>query len=267
MISRDGRSAVWIVTADAEASSKQTRQLVKQIREEVLPSIDKSFKGSVAGDTAIGMDYDEVVLGSFPVVIGSVLLLTFLLLYASFRSVLLPLKAIAMNLFVTGSTLGFVVLMYQFGYMPGAEAFPLNINTPLTLFVLLFGLSMDYEVILISRMKERYEATGEHEESIVNGISSTAGMVNGAASIMVVVFGVFLFADFQLIQELGVGLAFAIFVDAWLVRSVLVPVLMKLLGHGNWWGFRAWTNFLIHGKAPSDVTAAKGGVQEGHGLY
>ncbi len=245
LVSRDGKSTLLVVIPLTEASSEQTRTLVKKIRNEVIPEIIEGFTGAVTGETAIGLDYDAKVIGSFPYVIGSVIILTFIILYVTFRSVLIPLKAILMNLLVTGSTLGFVVLMYQFGYMFGAEPFPLSINTPLTLFVLLFGLSMDYEVILISRMKEQYEMTKDHEGSVAYGIVATSGMVNGAASIMVVVFGVFVMADFQLIQELGVGLAFAIFVDAFLVRSVLVPVFMKLLGRVNWWGFREWANMLF----------------------
>ncbi|MWC28021.1 MMPL family transporter [Paenibacillus sp. MMS18-CY102] len=248
-VSRDGKSTILYVIPKTEAGSSEARTLVDAIRHTVVPAITAGISASVFGETAAGLDYDAEVLSHFPLIIGFVLLLTFVLLYAAFRSVIIPLKAIIMNLLVTASTLGFVVLMYQYGYMPGAEPFPLNINTPLTLFVLLFGLSMDYEVILISRMREQYRLTGQHQESVTHGIVSTVGIINGAASIMVVVFGVFLFADFQLIEELGVGLAFAILIDAFLVRTILVPVFMQLLGKANWWSFRDWFAILMPGLA------------------
>ncbi|GFN32247.1 MMPL family transporter [Paenibacillus xylaniclasticus] len=244
-VSRDARSTLLYIVPEMEASSAATRALVDSIKDHIMPGISSQFTGSVTGATASGLDYDAEVLSHIPIIVSFVLVLTFLLLYAAFRSIVIPLVAIIMNLFVTASTFGFIVLMYQYGYMPGAESFPLNINTPLTLFVLLFGLSMDYEVILISRMREYYKETGQHEESVTDGIVTTAGMINGAASIMVVVFGVFLLADFQLIEELGVGLAFAILIDAFLVRTLLVPISMKLLGKYNWWSFTDWLSAIF----------------------
>jgi putative drug exporter of the RND superfamily len=111
----------------------------------------------------------------------------------------------------------------------------LNINTPLLLFAILFGLSIDYEVIIVSRIKELYDENGNNEDSIAKGFISTAGMINGAASIMIVVLGVFIFAQIQIVKELGTGLAFAILLDAVVVRTVIVPTSMKLLGRLNWW--------------------------------
>jgi putative drug exporter of the RND superfamily len=215
--------------------SKEARTLVTNIREQIIPEYQDDLSLKVTGETANGLDIDEKIINSMPLTITLILVLTFILLLFAFKSIILPLKAIVLNVLVTGSSLGFVVFMFQQGHFPGATEGPINVNTPLIMFALLFGLSIDYEVIIISRIREHYLKTNNLYESIKSGFTETVGMINGAALIMIVVFGVFVFADFQIIQELGTSLAFAIMLDVLIVRTILVPSSMYLLGKWNWY--------------------------------
>lgn len=229
----EDKTIIYVIP-DGEPNSEAARSLVRKLREQVLPKYDL-FESSVTGETAMGIDYDDKIVKEFPIIIAVSLILTFVLLLIAFRSILLPIKAILLNGLVTASVLGILVYLFQEGHMPGTTAQALNVNTPVLLFCILFGLSIDYEVIIVSRMREHYLRTGKTEQSIVQGFVSTASLINGAASIMIAVFGVFVFAEIQIVQELGVGLAIAILMDAILIRTVVVPLSMKLLGRYNWW--------------------------------
>ena len=198
-------------------------------------SNEKPFTAKVTGETATGLDFDQQIIKSIPSIISIIVIMTLIVLFFAFRSIILPIKAVLLNGLVTLSTLGILVYMYQLGNWVNTNAQALNVGTPVLLFAILFGLSIDYEVIIVSRIKEEYEKTQNNRSSIINGVISTMGMINGAASIMIVVFGVFIFADFRFVQEIGVGLAIAIFIDALIVRTIIVPASMHLLGNLNWW--------------------------------
>jgi putative drug exporter of the RND superfamily len=168
-----------------------------------------------------------------------VLVLSFVLLMAVFRSVLVPLKAVVMNLLSIGAAYGVVVAVFEWGWFKGIvgveQTGPIAPFVPMMMFAILFGLSMDYEVFLLSRMKEEYERTHDNGTAVADGLSATARVITAAALIMVVVFGSFVFGDERVIKEFGLGLAVAIFVDATVVRMLLVPATMELLGDANWW--------------------------------
>ncbi|WP_310551595.1 MMPL family transporter [Paenibacillus glufosinatiresistens] len=235
LLSRDGRETLLYLIPKEGPTSEKTRALVREIRAELPSALPGGYSGQVTGETATGMDFDKQVTGSLPQIVLYILILSFVLLALAFRSLLLPLKAILLNGLVTASTLGALVILYQWGHLPGSTAQALNVGTPVLICAILFGLSIDYEVIIVSRIKEAYSRGQDNRSAIVEGFTATTGMINGAASIMVVVFGVFLFAGFRFVQELGVGLAIAILMDAVIVRTVLVPASMQLLGRLNWW--------------------------------
>ncbi|WJH37218.1 MMPL family transporter [Paenibacillus sp. CC-CFT747] len=185
-----------------------------------------------------------------PYVVGFVMVVTYFVLLLAFRSVLLPLKAVLMNVLSLGASLGIVVSVFQHGY--GADW--LNITStgyvmatlPVIIFCVVFGISMDYEVFLISRIMEEYEKTGDNERSTAEGLKKTGSLITSAAFILVVVVGSFIFTDIEIIKALGIGLSCAVFIDATLIRVIMVPALMKLLGRANWWAPR-W----IKGKTPA----------------
>ncbi|MFM8563197.1 MAG: MMPL family transporter, partial [Acidimicrobiia bacterium] len=171
--------------------------------------------------------------------VGAVLLLSFLLLMAVFRSLLVPLKAVIMNLLSIGAAYGIVVAIFQWGW--GADligigaAGPIDPFIPMMLFAIVFGLSMDYEVFLLSRMKEEFDRTGDTATAVADGLAATARVITAAALIMVAVFGSFVAGDDRTVKLFGMGLAVAVLIDATLVRMVLVPATMELLGARNWW--------------------------------
>ena len=193
----------------------------------------------VTGLVAFIVDYIELVNNYLPIVIIFVLTISFLLLAFVFKSIIVPIKAVLMNLLSVGSAYGLVVLVFQKGYGARILGFEqvdvVDGWVPVFLFAVLFGLSMDYHVFLLSRIREFYDQTGDNEESIARGVKSTAGLITGAAMIMVAVFSVAAAADMVMFQQVGMGLAVAIFLDATIIRSVLVPATMKLLGKWNWW--------------------------------
>jgi RND superfamily putative drug exporter len=206
--------------------------------------VDVAFSGVtvdvyVGGLTAEVADFYGIVRVYTPIVFAFVLGLSFLILMMVFRSIVIPLKAIIMNLLSVGATYGLLVLVFQKGF--GADFFGfqqadvIDAWLPLFLFTILFGLSMDYHVFLLSRIRERYDESGDNTEAVAYGLRSTAGLITGAALIMVVVFGAFASGETVVNQLMGFGLAIAVFLDATLVRSVLVPASMEVLGKGNWY--------------------------------
>ncbi|SFI89264.1 MMPL family transporter [Thermoflavimicrobium dichotomicum] len=208
----------------------KSHQLVEDIRQIVDSSSFQTIDVYVGGLTAIGYDFDQQILDSLPYVIGSVMLISFVILVLTFRSLLIPVKALLLNSLVMLASLGALVYFFV-----GSETETINSVTPIVLFAVLFGLSMDYEVLIISRIRELYDEGKSNEESVAQGIAETAVLVNGAALIMIAVFVAFAFADISVVAELGFGLAVSIFLDATLVRSILVPVTMRLFGKINWW--------------------------------
>ena len=217
------------------------------------------------GQTSFVIDYLDTINGATPWVFLFVLALSFALLMVVFRSLLVPLKAIIMNLLSVGAAYGLMVAVFQKGW--GADLFGLQkvdfieAWVPLFLFAVLFGTSMDYHVFLLSRIRERFDQTGDNRESVAFGVRQTGGIITGAALIMVAVFGGFAAGDLVMFQQLGFGLAVAVFLDATIVRSVLVPAAMRLLGSANWWFPRclAWLpDVRVEGGEPVAARPCKG---------
>jgi RND superfamily putative drug exporter len=183
-----------------------------------------------------------------PIFFGAVLALSFLLLMVVFRSLLVPLKAVIMNLLSIGAAYGIIVALFQWGWLSDITGVqqpgPIESWVPMMLFAIVFGLSMDYEVFLLSRVREEWKRTGDSRTSVADGLSATAKVITAAAAIMVVVFGSFMLEFERTMKMMGVGLATAVLLDATIVRMVLVPSTMELLGDRNWWLPR-WLDRLI----------------------
>jgi putative drug exporter of the RND superfamily len=193
---------------------------------------------SVGGQTASDMDATELVRDKTPLAIGFVMGVTFVILFLLFGSVVLPIKAIVMNLVSVAGSFGALVWVFQEGHLGIAEPRPVEHALPVLLFCVLFGLSMDYEVLMLSRIKEIYERTHDNTLAVAEGLEKTAGLITSAAAIMVVVFAAFALAKVVLIRAVGFGMALAVVVDATLVRLLLVPATMRLFGKWNWWAPR-----------------------------
>ena len=223
----------------------KTTQLVNDLRKNVLPQIYDGTGGHiyVYGQTAVYVDFTHVLSSKMPLFIGAVVLLSFLLLMIAFRSLLVPATAAVMNLFAAGASFGVIVAIFQWGW--GAEALgigkggPIEAFAPVLFFAILFGLSMDYQVFLVSRMHEEWVHTRDNRRAISVGQAETGGIITAAAIIMICVFGGFLLGDNRVVKLIGLGLASAIFIDAFILRTVLVPALMHLFGKANWY-FPKW---------------------------
>ena len=194
---------------------------------------------AVGGATAKIVDLSNATIAEIPLVLGLILALSLLFLTIVFRSVVLPVKAVAMNLLATGATVGIVIFIFQYGHGEKLLGFTsvgfIQVYLPLSIFALLFGLSMDYEVFLIRRMQETWLRTHDNELAVATGVEHTARPISAAAAIMVAVFGSFVTANVLELKQFGLGLALAIAIDATLIRLVLVPALMRLFGARNWW--------------------------------
>jgi RND superfamily putative drug exporter len=241
-VSEDGTIALLTVFGRSAPQDAETQDLVHRLRGEVLPpavadaGVDQAL---VTGSTAFFIDISDKITGRLPLFIGAVLLMSFVLLMMVFRSILVPLKAAIMNLLGIGAAYGVVVAVFQWqwgGSLVGIEeALPIISFLPMFMFAILFGLSMDYEVFLMSRVREEYLRTGDNTASVASGISHTARVITAAAIIMVSVFGSFAMNQDPTVKMFGIGLAVAIFLDATVIRMVLVPSTMRLLGDRNWW--------------------------------
>jgi RND superfamily putative drug exporter len=201
----------------------------------------------ITGGAAVNIDVVDYLGERIPLFFVAVLGMSFLMLMVMFRSVLVPLKAVVMNMLSIAATYGVVVMIFQWGWgsaLFGIDAGPINPFIPLMLFAIVFGLSMDYEVFMLSRIREEYDRTGDASTSVADGLTSTARVITAAAAIMVVVFGSFVFEEIREVKAFGFGLALAVFLDATLVRMVLVPATMALLGDRNWWMPR-WLDRLV----------------------
>jgi RND superfamily putative drug exporter len=252
---------VSVISKHAEVAP-ETTDLVKDIRTKFGPTI-RELRGSeilVTGQSALTLDYRDELFGQFPKLVGLVLLVTYFVLLLFFHSLILPLKAILMNLIGISASYGFLVMVFEWGILDDVMRFEhlgrLTMFPPVILFSILFGLSTDYEVFLLSRVKEIYERdkhkldqqTGGrvdgnynhrldeiNEHSVAEGLERTAGIITAAGLIMIVVFGAFAMGHVLVVKELGVGLSMAVLLDSTIIRVILVPVSMKLMGHLNWW--------------------------------
>jgi RND superfamily putative drug exporter len=221
--------------------SYDSEQLVRRIREELVPPVlaGGGLDVAVGGASAKIVDLSNETDAKAPLVIALILALSLLFLTVVFRSLVLPVKAVLMNLLATGATVGIVILIFQEGHGERLLHFTstgfIQVYLPLSIFALLFGLSMDYEIFLIRRMRETWLQTQDNELAVATGVEHTARPISAAAAIMVAVFGSFTTANVLELKQFGLGLALAIAIDATLVRLVLVPALMRLFGARNWW--------------------------------
>ena len=242
-LSRDGRVALVDVILTDTTSLTSAMDLVARARQLGAARQIRQLRDaemSVGGYVAVSVDLQEDLLGRFPRLILLVLGATAIMLAIAFRSVLVPVKAVIMNSLSVAATFGLIVLVFQQGF--GSRVFGLEhpteaifVAVPVLVFAVVFGLSMDYEVFLLARIKEAFDRTGRNTEATTEGVSATASVITSAALIMICVFGAFAFARVLLVQLLGFGLALAILLDATLIRMVLVPAFMKLAGRWNWW--------------------------------
>ncbi len=227
----------WQAYPETAPQDAETADLVERLRDEVLPTT--GIQVNVGGFTAGGIDFADFISGRLPLLIGAVLVLSFLLLLAVFRSVLVPLKAVVMNLLSVGAAYGVIVAIFQWGWglsLIGVDKEgPVEAWAPMMLFAIVFGLSMDYEVFLLSRMKEEFDRTGDNATAVADGLAVTARVITAAALIMVCVFAAFVLGDDRSLKLFGLGMAVAVLVDATIVRMILVPATMELLGARNWW--------------------------------
>ncbi|TME07414.1 MAG: MMPL family transporter, partial [Chloroflexi bacterium] len=222
-------------TSNSQVSSDEARSVLSAIRS------DAGVTGGsvrVGGETAIDVDVIKSILDRTPLAIGFVVVLTYVVLFFLTGSVILPLKAVVLNMLSIGASFGALVWIFQQGHLSNLLAFtPQSIDPsiPVILFSIVFGLSMDYEVLLVSRIHEEYVRTGDNTAAVASGLERSGRLITGAAAIMFTVFMAFGLAEVVIIKAIGIGLAIAVAIDATLVRALVVPAVMRLLGDFNWW--------------------------------
>jgi RND superfamily putative drug exporter len=239
-VSEDGSAIAAEVLPTTTPQDKATTDLVNRLRDEVVPAASEGtgLDVAVSGAVAINTDFASYLAERLLYFLAAVLILSFLLLMTVFRSLLVPIKAVIMNLLSIGAAYGVIVAGFQWGWLGGILGFdkaPIEPWIPMMLFAIVFGLSMDYEVFLLSRVKEEWLRTGDSRTSVADGLATTARVITAAALIMVFVFGAFLLEPDRVTKLMGVGLATAVLLDATIVRMLLVPATMELLGDRNWW--------------------------------
>jgi uncharacterized membrane protein YdfJ with MMPL/SSD domain len=261
-VSRDSTTAQVHIPLAGTSTDAKSQAALATLRDEVLPNTIGKVEGAeyaVTGTTALDKDWEAKMTTTAPLVFGFVLLFAFLIMLVSFRSIVVALKAILLNLLSVGAAYGILVAVFQWGWGENLLNFESNGGItpwlPMFLFVILFGLSMDYHVFILSRVREAYDRGLSNEEAVAYGIKSTAGVVTSAAVVMVGTFSVFALLPVIDMKEMGIGLAAAILIDATLIRAVLLPATMKLLGDRNWYlpSWLGWLPRLEHERAPEVV--------------
>jgi RND superfamily putative drug exporter len=225
-----------------DGTDGKSEAALDSLRDEIVPATIGSVDGvqaDVSGQAAVNRDFNDAMISHAPYAFGFVIVAAFLLLLVTFRSLVIPIKAIVLNLLSVAASYGVLVLVFQHGWGEGLLNFEANGGitpwVPLFLFVVLFGLSMDYHVFILTRVREAFDGGMSTEDAVAHGIKTTAGVVTSAALVMVAVFSLFATLSFLPIKQMGVGLAVAVLIDATIVRAVLLPATMKLLGDRNWW--------------------------------
>jgi RND superfamily putative drug exporter len=249
-VNKSGSAAVFTATANTAPAADPTEDLVRELRSTVIPNATQgtSLTSYVDGETAGYIDLASRISDKLPSVIAIVVALAFVLLMVAFRSILVPLTSAVMNLLSVVASYGVLTAIFQKGW--GAELIgldgpvPIASYVPLVMFAILFGLSMDYQVFLVSRVHEHYQRSRDNLEAVVDGLAVSARVITSAALIMVCVFGSFILDADVIVKQFGVGLAVAIAIDATIVRCVLVPAVMVLLGGSNWW-FPRWLGRVV----------------------
>jgi uncharacterized membrane protein YdfJ with MMPL/SSD domain len=262
--SRDGTVAEVVIPTVGNGNDDASNAALDEIRDDMIPATIGQAPGvtvNVSGNAAASKDFADQLSDRLPLIFAFVFALTFLLLLVTFRSIVIPIKAILLNLLSVGAAYGVLVLVFQDGRLESPLDYTSNGGVtnwlPLFLFVILFGLSMDYHVFILSRVREAYDGGMSTTEAVRHGISTTASTVTSAAFVMVFVFLVFVTLSFIDFKEMGVGLAVAVLIDATIIRAVLLPATMKVLGDWNWYLPR-WLEWLPHIRAegpPSPATA------------
>ncbi len=241
MVDTTGTAAALTVVPTTGPQDSGTESLVHHLRDDVLPAATEgtSARAVVGGATALYIDEAAYEGSHLPFFIATVIVVSFVLLLCVFRSVLVALKAAVLNVLAISAAYGVIALASHGGWLGQLigieEPTPIPVFVPILMFALLFGLSMDYEVFLLSRIREEHLSGHRNSDAVAEGIASTARVITAAAAIMVTVFGAFVFADVAFLKLAGLGMATAVFVDATIVRMVLVPATMELLGERNWW--------------------------------
>ena len=243
-----------------EGTDKTSNAALQTLRDDVLPATIGKVSGAtyaVTGPTANSADQNALLKQKAPIVFGFVLIFAFILLLVSFRSIVIALKAILLNLLSVGAAYGVLVAVFQWGWGEGLLGFESNGGIaswlPIFMFVILFGLSMDYHVFILSRVREAFDRGMKTEDAVEHGITTTAGVVSSAALVMVGAFAVFALMPILDMKEMGIGLAVAVLIDATIVRAVLLPATMKLLGDWNWYlpKWLEWLPRLEHEESPA----------------
>jgi putative drug exporter of the RND superfamily len=250
VINDEGDTAVLTVVPTTSPQDAATEDLVDTLRHTAIPdaTIDTGLTVGVGGTVASSLDSTRGVVDRLPVFFGGVLLVSFVLLMMVFRSVVVPLKAVIMNLLASAAAFGVLTLAANGGPLGDLvgipQATPVPILLPIGIFAILFGLSMDYEVFLLSRIKEEYDKTGNNALAVADGLAKSAGVITAGAAVMITVFLSFVLGQDVFTKMFGIGLAAAVFIDATIVRMVLVPATMELLGDRNWW-LPGWLDRLL----------------------
>jgi len=243
MLNMDGKADTAVITVlpKADPYSPEYQNYVTDLRDRILPSIGglSGYQVNVGGDPAAFVDFKHALYGRFALLALIVGLLIFIMLALFFRSVVLPIAAAVTSALPLVASYGVLVWLFQYGHGQGALSFTsqgmLNVVTPIIVFVILFGLSADYEVFMLSRVREEYELSGDNEQSVANGLQRTAGVITAAALVLIATFGSLAISGLETLKEIGVGLAVGVFVDATIVRLVVVPATMRLFGRANWY--------------------------------
>jgi RND superfamily putative drug exporter len=257
-VSKDGQAATFMAFPTTGYQEEATADLVHELRDDVLPNAPGGEGVYLGGPNASTIDFAEEVGSRLPLMIAVVIAMSLLLLIALVRSVTIALQAAVMNLLSIGAAYGVLVAIVQWGWFGTALGFPTEMPIaawlPMMMFPLLFGLSMDYEVFLISRVREEYERTGDTRRAVTAGLARTAKVITAAAAIMVAVFTTSLLGPDVAVKQIGLGMAVAVLIDATIVRMILVPAVMELCGKANWW--------MPGRRAPKATSAAPAGVGE-----
>jgi len=253
-ISGDVTYVVYAI--DGPSTSKESHEFVADLREDrddfttlLIIGDDSSLK--VAGFAAYSLDTLWAIQDNLPIALAFILISTIILIFIQVRSIIIPIKAIVMNILSISASFGMLVFVFQWGY--GADLLnftpqPIEATNPVIMFCIVFGLSMDYEVLMLSRIHEEWERTGDNTLAVANGLQKTGRLITGAAAIMVVVFSAFGLSSIIILKQIGFGLALAILLDATIVRALVVPATMRLMGKWNWWSPK-WLDRLLPAKA------------------
>jgi RND superfamily putative drug exporter len=251
------------VYSTTSPDSAATAALLTKLRQDVIPAAvgHGDVRVLVGGETAVFSDFASVLDAKLPLFVAIVVLVSSLLLMVVFRSLLIPLAAALMNLLSTAAALGVVTAVFQFGWLGsliGITPGPIEAFVPVLMFPILFGLSMDYEVFLLSRIHEEWHRHGDNRAAVTHGLASTARTITAAAAIMVLVFAAFVLGGQRIIELFGIGLASAVLLDAMIVRTVIIPASMLLLGRANWHLPRALDRVLPRLNVEGATTAVAG---------